>query len=139
MGKTVFFQGLARWFARLEMRSRLRDLGVVEPVVELSWARGGNGGFSVRDQGRVEVAVVRPVGDGRVLEVRMSKDCSYGWRVSTHGNLESARREVQGQAWYQACQQLADRAERERDEGGRRQAVERLERELGLGGNEPPE
>ena len=135
MGKAVFFEGVERWFLRWLMRSRLRRLGLKEPVVELSWGRGG-GGFGVHDGNGREVATVRPVGDGRLLEVRMIEVSEYGWRLSSHRKVESARREVEGQVWYQACERLAERAEKERDEGGRQRAVERLERELGMGREE---
>ena len=95
MGKAVFFEGVERWFLRWLMRSRLRRLGLKEPVVELSWGRGG-GGFGVHDGNGREVATVRPVGDGRLLEVRMIEVSEYGWRLSSHRKVESARREVEG-------------------------------------------
>ena len=97
MAREVFFQGLARWFERREMRSRLRRLGIAEPAVELEWARAGDG-FRVHGMGKVEVARVDLEGDGRILRVAMTEDCPYGWRVTYHGNLRSARREVEGQA-----------------------------------------
>lgn len=132
MAREVFFQGLARWFERREMRSRLRRLGIVEPAVELDWTRAGDG-FRVHGMGKMEVARVELEGDGRILRVAMAEDCPYGWRVTYHGNLRSARREVEGQVWYAACLALAEKAEeRRRNEAGRRAAAERLERELGL-------
>ena len=137
MAREVFFQGLARWFERREMRLRLRRLGLAEPAVELEWARMGDG-FRVHGMGRVEVARVELEGDGRVLRVAMAEDCPYGWRVTYHGNLRSARREVEGQVWYAACLALAREAEEVRDRDRRREAAERFERELGLERREVP-
>lgn len=129
MAREVVFQGLARWLERREMRSRLRRLGLAEPVVELEWARAGDG-FRVHGMGKMEVAKVELEGDGRILKVYMTKECPYGWRVTTHGSLKSARREVEGQAWYAACLALAEEAEGARERGLRVEAAERLEREL---------
>ena len=137
MGKQHSFQGLYRWFERRRMRSRLKRLGLAEPEVELTWARSGDG-FRVDGLQQVGVATVRPVGSCGVLEVRMARDCPYGWLVSHHGGLRSARREVEGQAWYAACLARAQAEERRREEDGRRAVADRLERELGLERREAP-
>ena len=137
MGKQQSCQGLWRWFERRGLRSRLKRLGLAEPELDLSWARSGSG-FRVDGLNQVGMATVQPEGDGSLLKVSMAKDCSYGWRVSYHGDLRSARREVEGQAWYAACLALAEAEERRRDEAGRQAAAERLERELGLDRREAP-
>ena len=134
MAREVFFQGLSRWFERREMRSRLRRLGIAEPAVELEWARDGDG-FRVHGMGKMELARVELEGDGRILRVAMAEDCPYGWRVTYHGNLRSAGREVEGQVWYSDCLALAEGV---RDRDRRREAAERLECELGLERREAP-
>ena len=107
MGQQVFFQGISRWFEKREMRSRLRQLGLDEPVVELRLRPGVEGAQSVCDGQGAEVATVGPSEDGWSFVVRMSRECPYGWRVSYHGGVASARREVERQVWYAACLELA--------------------------------
>ena len=131
MGGIGLAQRVFRWMVHSDMRRRLRRLDLPEPVLELRWERSEDG-FTVSDVEGREVAGLRLLGDGRVVEVFMSEECPHGWRLSLHCWFGPALREVRRLAWYQESERRAEVAERERNLEARRRAVDDMARELGI-------